>query len=149
MRVAIGADHAGYDLKQALLRDLQQADYQWIDVGAHSFDPLDDYPDFALAVAEKVRRGEADRGVVVCGSGVGSNVAANKLKGVRACVCHDAYSARQGVEHDDLNVLCLGGRVVGSALANELVTAFLEARFQAAGRHALRLAKVLDAERRG
>lgn len=149
MRVAIGADHAGYDLKQALLRDLQQADYQWIDVGAHSFDPRDDYPDFALAVAEKVRRGEADRGVVVCGSGVGSNVAANKLKGVRACVCHDAYSARQGVEHDDLNVLCLGGRIVGSALAHELVTAFLEARFQAEGRHAHRLAKVLDAERRG
>ena len=149
MRVAIGADHAGCDLKAAILRGGSELGHQTVDFGAHSFDPNDDYPDFAVAVAEAVRQGDAERGIIVCGSGVGSNVAANKLKGVRACICHDTYSARQGVEHDDLNVLCLGGRIVGLSLASELVSAFLNARYTAKERHARRLGKVLDAERRG
>ena len=148
MRVAIGADHAGYELKEALVERLAGDGHEPLDVGAREFDPLDDYPDFAIAVGEKVRSGEADRGIIVCGSGVGSCVAANKLRGVRACVCHDTYSAAQGVEHDDLNVLCLGGRIVGISLANELVSAFLGASFSAEGRHARRLGKILDAERR-
>ena len=149
MRVAIGADHAGYDLKQAIAKQLAGDGCETIDVGAHEFDPHDDYPDFAIAVGEQVRCGNADRGIIVCGSGVGSCVAANKLKGVRACVCHDTYSAGQGVEHDDLNVLCLGGRIVGLSLANALVRAFLKASYSAEGRHVRRLGKVLDAERRG
>ncbi len=149
MRVAIGADHAGYDLKEAIAKQLAGDGHETVDVGAHEFSPLDDYPDFAIAVGEKVRSGDADRGIIVCGSGVGSCVAANKLKGVRACVCHDTYSAAQGVEHDDLNVLCLGGRIVGLSLASALVTAFLEARYTGEGRHARRLGKVMDAERRG
>ena len=149
MRVAIGADHAGLDLKVAIVKEVSEAGHQTVDVGAHTYDPSDDYPDFAVAVAEAVRRGDAERGIIVCGSGVGSNVAANKLKGVRASICHDTYSARQGVEHDDLNVLCLGGRIVGLSLASELVTAFLSARYTAEKRHARRLGKVLEAERRG
>ncbi len=149
MRVAIGADHAGYDLKQAIVDLLAKEGHEAVDVGAHSFDATDDYPDFAVAVGESVRTGEAERGIVVCGSGVGSCVAANKLKGVRACVCHDTYSAAQGVEHDDLNVLCLGGRIVGIALASELVRSFLGASYTGQGRHARRLDKVLAAERRG
>ena len=149
MHVAIGADHAGYDLKKAISGQLASDGHETLDVGAHEFNPQDDYPDFAVAVAEKVRSGEADRGIIVCGSGVGSCVAANKLRGVRACVCHDTYSAGQGVEHDDLNVLCLGGRIVGLSLASALVTAFLEARYTGEERHARRLGKILDAERRG
>ena len=149
MRVAIGADHAGFDLKLAIVKEVSAAGHETVDVGAHEYDPNDDYPDFAVAVAEAVRRGDAERGIIVCGSGVGSSVAANKLKGVRASICHDTYSARQGVEHDDLNVLCLGGRIVGLSLASELVTAFLSARYSAEKRHARRLDKVLEAERRG
>lgn len=149
MRVAIGADHAGYALKEALARELAEAGHELVDVGAHRFDAEDDYPDFATAVGERVREGSAERGIVVCGSGVGSCVAANKLKGVRASVCHDTYSAGQGVEHDNLNVLCLGGRVVDAALAGELASAFLNARFKPERRFTRRLEKVLEAERRG
>ena len=149
MRVAIGADHAGYALKEALVQRLVTAGHDLVDVGAHEFDSDDDYPDYAIAVGEKVREGEVERGIVVCGSGVGSSVAANKLKGVRASVCHDIYSAGQGVEHDDLNVLCLGGRIVDLGLADELAKAFLEARFKPEMRFTRRLEKVLDAERRG
>ena len=149
MRIAIGADHAGYDLKEVIAKQLHATDHELIDVGAHSLDPQDDYPDFALAVAEKVRQGEAARGIIICGSGVGACIAANKLKGVRAALCHDTYSAHQGVEHDDVNVLCLGGRIIGLSLAAELVTAFLEARYQEEERYARRLRKVLAAERRG
>lgn len=149
MRVAIGADHAGYDLKQAIAGSLAGDGHDVLDVGALEFDPDDDYPDFALAVAESVRQGDVDRGIIVCGSGVGSCVAANKVRGVRASVCHDTYSAAQGVQHDNLNVLCLGGRIVGVALAAELVGAFLNARYDAGPRHARRLGKVLAAERRG
>ena len=149
MRVAIGADHAGFELKEALVEQLGKAGHDLVDVGAHEFDSGDDYPDFAIAVGKKVRGGDAERGIVVCGSGVGSCVAANKLRGVRASVCHDVYSAGQGVEHDDLNVLCLGGRIVPGALATELVDAFLGARFRPEERFQRRLDKVLDAERRG
>lgn len=149
MRVAIGADHAGFHLKQEIASLLAADGHEALDVGAHTLDADDDYPDFAIAVGESVRNGEADRGIVVCGSGVGSSVAANKLKGVRASVCHDTYSAGQGVEHDDLNVLCLGGRIVGISLATELVRAFLGATYDGGPRFARRLNKVLDAERRG
>lgn len=146
VRIAIGADHGGFDLKQAIAAKLAAAGYEPADVGAYAFDADDDYPDFAGAVAEKVRRGEAQRGIVVCGSGVGACVAANKRKGVRACLCHDTYSARQGVEHDDMNVLCLGGRIIGTALAWEVVAAFLAARPSNEERHRRRLNKVLAAE---
>jgi ribose 5-phosphate isomerase B len=146
MKVVVGADHGGFALKQELMETVRLAGHEVIDAGAHRYDQADDYPDFALAVARSVARGEADRGIIVCGSGVGACVAANKITGVRACLCHDTYSARQGVEHDDLNVLCLGGRIVGVALAADLVQAFLGAQFTAEERHARRLRKVLAAE---
>ena len=146
MRIAIGADHGGYSLKLHLVELLERLSHQVVDVGAHSFEPSDDYPDFARKVAERVARDEADRGIVVCGSGVGSSVAANKVRGIRASVCHDTYSAHQGVEHDDMNVLCLGARIVGPALADELVNAFLSARFSGEERHQRRLDKVLALE---
>lgn len=149
MRVAIGTDHAGFELKQAIVQQLADRGHTAVDVGALEYDPEDDYPDFAFAVGDMVRRGEADRGIVLCGSGVGSNIAANKLAGVRACVCHDTYSARQGVEHDDMNVLCLGGRIVGRSLAFALVEAFLSANYDAERRHARRVEKIVAAERRG
>jgi len=112
------------------------------DAGAHQLDPGDDYPDFARGVAEAVAGGRADRGIIVCGSGVGASIVANKVRGVRAGLCHDTYSARQGVEHDDMNVLCLGARIIGPALAREVVAAFVEARFSGEERHTRRLAKV-------
>ncbi len=149
MRVAIGADHAGYELKQEVARWVAGSGHDVFDVGASRFDPADDYPDFAIAVGRRVESGKADRGIIVCGSGVGSCVAANKLRGVRASVCHDTYSAGQGVRHDALNVLCLGGRIVGLSLARELVSAFLDARYGAEERHARRLGKVLALDRRG
>ena len=142
MRIVIGADHAGLDLKGPLVELLRELGHEVLDIGAHSYDVSDDYPDFAKAVAGCVARGEAERGVVVCGSGVGASVAANKLRGVRASVCHDTYSARQGVEHDDMNVLCLGRRIIGEEVAKELVTAFTSARFTGDERHKRRLRKV-------
>jgi ribose 5-phosphate isomerase B len=147
LRVALGADHGGYSLKNELLARLQgQCDVS--DVGAHKYDPDDDYPDFAEAVAKAVASGEAQRGILVCGSGVGACIAANKVPGVRACLCHDTYSAHQGVEHDDMNVLCLGARVIGIELAAELIEAFLKARFFKEKRHRRRLKKVLAIENR-
>ena len=146
MRIVIGADHGGYSLKPELMELLEGLGHEVEDVGARSLDPSDDYPDFAKAVAERVAAGQADRGIMVCGSGVGASVAANKVRGVRASVCHDTYSAHQGVEHDDMNVLCLGARIVGGELANELVTAFLGARFSGQERHRRRLNKLLDME---
>ena len=146
MRIAIGADHGGYDLKNELSAQLKQAGHQVVDLGAHAYDAADDYPDFAKLVAEAVASGQAERGVLACGSGVGACIAANKLKGVRAGVCHDTYSARQGVEHDDMNVLCLGARIVGVELARELLAAFVNARFSAEERHVRRLNKVLAIE---
>ena len=146
LRVALGADHGGFNLKNELVSRLSEA-YEVLDLGAHKCDPIDDYPDFVRAVAKAVVSGQAERGIIICGSGVGACIAANKVPGVRACLCHDTYSAHQGVEHDDMNVLCLGARVIGTELATELVTAFLEARFTGEERHRRRLEKVMTIER--
>ena len=148
LRVALGADHGGFSLKTGLLSWLQGQGYEVLDMGAHTLDLADDYPDFSKAVAQAVASGEAQRGILVCGSGVGACIAANKVPGIRACLCHDTYSAHQGVEHDDMNVLCLGARVVGEELARELITAFLNARFSTEERHRRRLRKVLAIESR-
>jgi RpiB/LacA/LacB family sugar-phosphate isomerase len=147
MRIALGADHAGFSLKEELVQDLRRQGHEVVDLGTSSCDPVD-YPDFAEAVALAVVQGRAERGIVLCGSGVGACVAANKVAGVRAGLCHDTYSAHQGVEHDDVNVLVLGARIVGSALAHELVRAFLGARFSHDERHERRLAKVRAIEQR-
>jgi ribose 5-phosphate isomerase B len=147
MRIAIGADHAGFALKEKVREELKRAGYQLIDVGAFEYVSDDDYPDFSAAVGRAVISGEAERGILVCGSGVGASIAANKLEGVRACLCHDIYSAVQGVEHDDMNVLCLGGLIVGEALAFRLVHGFLEARFFGTGRFKRRLDKVIALEK--
>lgn len=141
MRLAVGADHAGVDLKRDLAGMLVQLGHEVIDLGTHSAAPVD-YPDIAEAVATALRNGQADRGLLVCGSGAGASVAANKFPGIRAAVCHDCYTARQAVEHDDINVLCLGARVLGVALAREIVAAFLNAAFTAEDRYLRRLAKV-------
>lgn len=140
--IALGADHGGFPLKISMVPWLESQGYQVLDLGAHSLDPADDYPDFAEAVAQAVVSGKADRGIVICGSGVGACVVANKIPGIRASVCHDLYSARQGVEHDELNVLSLGARVVGLDLAQQLATEFLDARFTGEERHVRRLAKL-------
>ncbi len=147
MKIAIGADHGGFPLKGALSAELEKLGHTVVDCGAYTLDPSDDYPDFACAVAQAVQSGAAERGIMVCGSGIGASVAANKLRGIRAAVCHDTYSAHQGVEHDDLNVLCLGARVVGIEVALELVRAFVNARFSGEARHRRRLDKVLALER--
>ncbi len=146
MRVAIGADHAGVRYKRALADELRDAGHEVLDLGTDSTESVD-YPDYARAVAEAVKEGRADRGVVVCGSAVGVTVTANKVPGVRAGTCHDTYSARQGVEHDDMNVLCLGERVVGIEIAREVLHAFLDARFSGAERHRRRLEKLKEVER--
>jgi ribose 5-phosphate isomerase B len=145
LRVAIGADHGGFELKQELVRRLGD-NVTLLDVGALEFDASDDYPDYVFAVGRAVAMGEADRGIVLCGSGVGACVASNKIRGVRASVCHDTYSAHQGVEHDDLNVLCLGARVIGIEVATEITVAFLMARFSGEERHLRRLEKVAGIE---
>ena len=147
-QVAVGADHAGLPLKTELVQWLNSTGYEVTDLGAHSYDADDDYPDFVEMVARSVASGEVERGIIVCGSGVGASVAANKFPGVRAGMCHDTYSAHQGVEHDDVNVRCLGGRIVGIELAKEVVTAFLAARFTGEERHQRRLAKVIAIENR-
>jgi ribose 5-phosphate isomerase B len=148
MKVAIGGDHAGFVFKNDLVSYIRQNAFEVLDLGAHAYNEKDDYPDFAFAVARAVVAGEAERGIVVCGSGVGASVAANKVVGVRAALCHDTYSARQGVEHDDMNVLCVGARVIGLALAEEIVAAYLSAQFSGEERHQRRLNKVLAAEAR-
>ena len=147
MRVAVGADHAGVGLKQHLADCLQAQGHEVVDFGTHSTEPVD-YPDYAEAVGRAVLEGRADRGLIVCGSGVGACIAANKLPGIRAGLCHDTYSAAQGVLHDDVNVLVLGARVIGPALAEALVTAFLTARFTNAERHVRRLDKIKALEAR-
>jgi ribose 5-phosphate isomerase B len=141
VRVAAGFDHAGFPLKETVLGFLREAGHEVVDFGTNGPDPVD-YPDFARRVALAVVRGECDRGVLVCGSGVGASVAATKVPGVRAALCHDTFSARQGVEDDDLNVICLGARVIGPALALEALRAFLAARFSGAERHVRRVAKI-------
>ena len=146
LRVAVGGDHAGFPLKQIVVEQLGGFVTEVIDCGAHD-DTRSDYPDFAIAVSKEINEGRADRGLIVCGSGVGVSVAANKINGIRAAVCHDTYSAHQGVEHDDMNVLCIGGRIIGPSLAMEIVRAFLSARYTPDERHAARLAKVLELEK--
>jgi ribose 5-phosphate isomerase B len=141
MRVAVGADHAGFEMKRDLAGTLAQQGHEILDLGTHS-SAVVDYPDIAEAVATAVRNGQVDRGVLVCGSGAGVAVAASKFPGVRAAVCHDCYTARQAVEHDDVNVLCIGARVVGPALARTLAETFLAAAFDAEERHMRRLAKI-------
>ena len=145
LRIAIGADHGGFALKNELTSRLKES-YQIMDLGAHKFDPTDDYPDFVNALAQTIVSGQAERGILICGSGVGACIAANKIPGIRASLCHDSYSAHQGGEHDDMNVLCLGARVIGVELAMELATVFLEARFSGEERHRRRLEKVLALE---
>jgi ribose 5-phosphate isomerase B len=145
MRVALGCDHAGYPLKDEVRALVEARGATVLDCGTDSADSVD-YPDHAAAVARAVAEGRADRGIILCGSGVGACVAANKVKGVRACVCHDTYSAGQGVEHDDMNVLCLGGRIIGPAVLPDLVKAFLAAEFSGEPRHRRRLDKVLAIE---
>ncbi len=147
MTVAVGADHAGYELKQRVAAYLRALGHEVLDLGADSAEPSD-YPDFAEAVGRAILEGRAERGVLLCGSGVGATVAANKLPGIRAGLCHDTYSARQGVEHDDMNVLVLGARVIGPALMEELVRTFLGARFSGEERHRRRLEKVRALETR-
>lgn len=149
MRVAIGMDHGGYPLKEFILEELRKEGHDVVDVGAFNLDPGDDYPDFSRAVGDAILNGVAERGVLVCGSGVGAAVAANKMKGIRASVCHDHYSAHQGVEHDNMNVLCLGARIIGSEMAADLIRAFLAAKFSGEPRHERRLHKVEEMEAEG
>jgi ribose 5-phosphate isomerase B len=149
MRIVFSADHAGAAFKDQLIARLAAATaggHELIDLGGDGSDPHDDYPDFARAVGLALQRGEADRGILVCGSGVGASVAANKMRGVRAGLCHDTYSAHQGVEHDDMNVLAMGSRVIGMEPAVECSLAFLRARFSGEPRHRRRLDKVLEIE---
>ena len=141
MRLALSSDHAGFELKRDLAAFLGQKGHIVLDLGTHSLAPVD-YPDAAEAVAEALRKGEADRGIVVCGSGAGASIAANKFPGIRAAVCHDTYTAHQAVEHDDMNVLCLGSRVIGPAVARSLAETFLAATFSGDERHVRRVAKI-------
>jgi len=153
LRVAIGGDHAGYPLKEVVAEYLESSENASLvasvfDCGTDGPERCD-YPDFAVAVSRHIIHNDADRGIVICGSGVGVSVAANKVPGIRAAICHDTYSAHQGVEHDDMNVLCIGGRIIGSELAMEIVRAFLAARYTPSERHQRRLDKVLEIEREG
>jgi ribose 5-phosphate isomerase B len=147
MRIVLGSDHAGFEMKTMLARFLRDRGEEILDVGTNSPDPVD-YPDYAEAVGKAVAEGRADRGVLICGSGVGASVAANKIHGIRAGLCHDTYSAHQGVEHDDMNVLVLGARVIGFALAQELVSAYMNAKFTHEERHVRRLNKIKALEAR-
>ena len=149
MRIAIGMDHWGFIWKEELVSFLEQQGHQLVDKGAYQHDPNDDYPDFVVLVARAVASGEVSRGIVVCGSGVGASIAANKVAGLRSAMCHDSYSAHQGVEHDDMNVLAIGSRIVGIELAKELVEAFLSANYTGDARHQRRLDKVKAIEAEG
>ncbi|HEY0757795.1 MAG TPA: ribose 5-phosphate isomerase B [Acidisarcina sp.] len=131
-RIAMASDHAGFPLKEEMRPFVESLGYEVLDLGAYKVEPLDDYPDYAEAVGQAMASGQAERGILICGSGVGVCVAANKMPGIRACVCHDGYSAHQGVEHDDMNVLVLGSRIIGASLAYDLIKAYLDARFQGA-----------------
>jgi len=142
MRVGIASDHGGFALKEQMAELLRGSGYEVLDFGAHQLNPGDDYPDFVVPLARAVASGEVERGVALCGSGVGASIAANKIPGVRTALIHDVFSAHQGVEDDDMNVFCLGGKVIGAALAWELIETFLTARFSGAPRHQRRVAKV-------
>jgi ribose 5-phosphate isomerase B len=146
MRIAIGADHGGFPLNERIISELGKAGHEIVDFGTHDGSRPDDYPDYALAVGQAVQSGEAEIGILICGSGIGASVAANKLKGVRAAMCADTYSGHQSREHDDCNVLCLGARVTGPELALEIARTFVAAKFSGAERHVRRLAKVAKLE---
>lgn len=146
MKVAVGCDHAGLALKQTVIEQIHKSGHSSLDFGTNSSESVD-YPDFAQAVAKAVLSGQAQRGIVICGSGVGACITANKFKGIRAAVCHDTYSAAQGVEHDDMNVLCVGARIIGASLATSVATAFLNAKFSNETRHLRRLNKILEIEK--
>jgi ribose 5-phosphate isomerase B len=147
MKITAGADHAGYEMKRELVEFIEKLGHTVHDVGTFEPEKPDDYPDYAILVAEDIRSGQAERGILVCGSGVGVSVAANKFKGIRAGLCHDHYSAHQGVEHDDMNVLVLGSRIIGPMLAQDVVEAFLKASFSGEERHVRRLNKVKGIEK--
>jgi ribose 5-phosphate isomerase B len=147
MRVGVAADHGGFELKGQMLEELKAAGYEIVDYGAQEYDAADDYPDFVAPLARAVAQGEVDRGLAICGSGVGASVAANKVRGVRAALITDPYSAHQGVEDDDMNIMCLGGRVTCFALAWDLIQTFLQARYKGAARFQRRLDKVAALER--
>jgi ribose 5-phosphate isomerase B len=146
MRVGLAADHGGFEMKQTLSGRLHRAGHEVIDFGAHAFDSGDDYPDFVIPLAEAVAAGKVDRGIVICGSGVGASVAANKVKGIRAGLCHDHFSVHQGVEDDNMNVLCLGGRVMGIEVGWDHARTFVESTFSGAERHCRRLSKIAHYE---
>src|SRR5258705_5774034 len=146
MRIGIATDHGGFGLKEELVAQLRAAGHEVVDFGAHTLNHDDDYPDFVVPLARAVAAGKVDRGLAICGSGVGASVCANKIEGVRACLIHDHFSAKQGVEDDHMNILCMGGRTVGPAVAWELVQTFLAAKFSQAERHLRRLGKVASLE---
>jgi len=147
LKIALAADHGGFELKNNILSLLKEKEYDVLDLGNKKYDPSDDYPDFAILLAKAVASGQVNRGILICGSGVGACITANKIKGVRASVCHDVYSAHQGVEHDDMNILCLGARIIGNKLAEDLVFAFINAKFQKKERYIRRLEKVKNLEK--
>ena len=147
MKLGIAADHGGFELKKQISERLRAAGHEVTDFGAHSYDGGDDYPDFVIPMAQAVSGGEVERGIALCGSGIGACIAANKVRGVRASIIEDAYSARQGVEHDDMNVVCMGGRTMGIELVWQLLETFLDAHFSGAERHRRRLAKMLALEK--
>ena len=148
MRVAIGADHAGVPMNEVAIIEVRRLGHEVLDLGTHDASQPDDYPDYAAAVAQEVASGRCERGLLICGSGVGVSVAANKVRGIRAALCHEIYSAHQGVEHDDMNIMCLGARVIGRELMLDLVRAFLAARFTGEERHRRRLGKIITLEQR-
>lgn len=149
MIVAVATDHGGYSLKEAVIEAIRSAGHEPLDLGADGLHPSDDYPDYAAIAGEALQQGKAERAVLLCGSGVGICIAANKIEGVYACVCHDTYTAHQGVEHDHMNALCLGGRVIGDSLAKEIVCSFLSAEFSAEERHLRRTGKIRSLEESG
>jgi ribose 5-phosphate isomerase B len=148
MKIAVACDHGGFPLKARVIETIRAAGHEVLDLGTNSPDPVD-YPDYAKALGEAIQQGKAERGVLLCGSGVGACVAVNKMRGIRGGICHDTYSAHQGVEHDDMNVLCLGARIIGPELLPELVRAFLGAKFTAEERHLRRVGKVMKMEEEG
>jgi ribose 5-phosphate isomerase B len=147
LNIALAADHGGFVLKASLIDWLKLCGYEILDLGAYVFDSKDDYPDFSLKLSEAITSGKVERGILICGSGVGASITANKIRGVRACLCHDTYTARQGVEHDNMNILCLGGRVIGIELAKELISAFLNAKFNLEEKYVRRIDKIAELER--
>lgn len=149
MKIAIASDHAGFPLKGPMAKLLKSLGHEVLDLGAHQFDPDDDYPDYARYVGQAIQHQQAERGILICGSGIGACVAANKMDGVRAGVCHDTYTAHQSVEHDDVNVLCIGARIIGICIAEEVVRSFVGAAFSGEERHARRLEKINAIEAAG